>query len=546
MEAKTIAAIEIGSSKIKGAVATRDADGHLKVIAVSELASDTAVRHGRVQNVREVSGAVNEIIRRLEENPAIAPRRIQAVTLSLGGRSMVGNASTATLQFPDKVEINEQAIRRLRSEAEKDFAGAKNVEAIIARKYFVDNVNVAVNKIVGNVGTSLRGDFLLITCARDNRQNLERLKFETIPKANVDYKLRPLAMANMVLTDDDRQLGCALIDFGSETTTISIYKNGSLAFVATLPMGSHLITSDLMSGLTLTESAAEELKITKGNVSEGSTKPGAEDANNYIRARAGEIEANIVNQINLSAIGTSNLGAGIVLVGRGAKLPGFDAMLAAQTRLNVRLGALPPTVTFADPSMATFDNIDIAALLLAAEPKKGALSEPAGSPAKDPEPAAAHKEEPDTPHSFIQPEEPTIATEEEAVLTIDEPDEIREDDDDDILKDDPEADKEPERPKKVEPAKAAPAKPEQKKSKKETEAAVQKPEKHREAREGDSPTEKKPSKPSALQKMVTSIKSGLAELFMPVDPTEDDDDDDEYDYFEPSSPKDTHGKKKNL
>ncbi len=121
MEARTIVAIEIASSKIKGAVACAEPGGGLHILAVETLPAVNSVRHGRVQNIREVSTAVNDIIRKLENSPEVAPRKVQTVALSLGGRSLAGIPATATLQFPREIEVTEQTIRRLENEAEKDF-----------------------------------------------------------------------------------------------------------------------------------------------------------------------------------------------------------------------------------------------------------------------------------------------------------------------------------------------------------------------------------------------------------------------------------------
>lgn len=71
MEPKTIVAIEIASSKIKGAAGSVGPDGRITVLAVEEIAGLNNVRYGRVQNIREVSAAVNEIIRRLENAPGV-------------------------------------------------------------------------------------------------------------------------------------------------------------------------------------------------------------------------------------------------------------------------------------------------------------------------------------------------------------------------------------------------------------------------------------------------------------------------------------------
>ena len=83
---KYIAAIEIGSSRIKGIVASVDDTAAITVLAVEELDSGETVRYGRVQNAREVSLRVNEIIQRLENSPKVAPGRISAVFVANGVR----------------------------------------------------------------------------------------------------------------------------------------------------------------------------------------------------------------------------------------------------------------------------------------------------------------------------------------------------------------------------------------------------------------------------------------------------------------------------
>ena len=67
MEARTVVAIEIASSKIKGGIASVDSDGRVTVLAIEEIQGTNNVRYGRVQNIREVEGMVNEIIRKLQK-----------------------------------------------------------------------------------------------------------------------------------------------------------------------------------------------------------------------------------------------------------------------------------------------------------------------------------------------------------------------------------------------------------------------------------------------------------------------------------------------
>lgn len=387
MEPKTIVAIEIASSKIKGGVCSVDPSGKINVLAVEKIAATNNVRHGRVQNVSEVSANINEIIRKLENNPALAGRKIEAVVLPLGGRSMCGIPASASLHFPTDYEIVADTVSRLKQEAIKDFVAPKKIEAIVPRVFYVNNSEVP--NPVGNYGQLFRGEFILIASSDENHRNLDRIKIENVSPRNISYLLRPIAVASLVLTDTERQLGCVLVDFGAETTTVSIYKGGALSFLATLPLGSRLITRDLMAGLNLTEERAEEFKTSLGNAvpeqSRTTAENNAQEINKYVQARAGEIAANIVNQIVLSGYKNADLPRGIILVGGGAELKNFDQVLAAQSKLNVRKGSIPPVIDFRSNLDRAAENIDIVALLseAASDPK---IHECLSEPVRDPEP----------------------------------------------------------------------------------------------------------------------------------------------------------------
>ncbi|MCM1067703.1 MAG: pilus assembly protein PilM [Muribaculaceae bacterium] len=364
MEQRTIVAIEIASSKIKGAVAAVGPDGRLVVLAVEEMPGVNNVRYGRIQNIREVSAAVNEIVRRLENSPQVSPRRIEAMSISLGGRSLSATPAQATLRLPRESEITENHVQRLEYEATRDFVGDKNIEAMVPRMFYVNNVGT--RKAVGFFGETLRGEFMMLTCGKETRQSLDRLKFDTVERENAVYEIRPLAIGELVLTSDERELGCALVDFGAETTTVSVYKDGTLAFLSTIPMGSRLITLDLMAGLGMTEEAAENYKLALPTLSDRdiADNPNAEEKLGYVRARVGEIAANILNQIEHSGYSADSLSR-IVLVGGGAKLPDFATQLGTQCKMPVRVAEMPADIAFRVPGRNNADNIDIVALLAA-------------------------------------------------------------------------------------------------------------------------------------------------------------------------------------
>ena len=117
MEQKYIVAIEIGSSKIKGAVGAVDETGALTVLNIEEEKLIDCVRYGCIQNVEEVSNRVSRIIRLLEENNSISPRKIKGVYVGMGGRSLSASSREIQRQLPDELEITERIIEQIKDEA---------------------------------------------------------------------------------------------------------------------------------------------------------------------------------------------------------------------------------------------------------------------------------------------------------------------------------------------------------------------------------------------------------------------------------------------
>ncbi len=365
MESRYIVAVEIGSSKIKGIVAAVDEAAGITVIAVEETDSADSVRHGRVQNAREVGIRVNEIIRRLENNPRLANGTIRSVYVSNGGRSVVSRPAQADISLGGDVEITAMTLEKLHKEARYNLATDRDVLAISDRRFTVDGTEV--KKIVGTFGSSVRGEFTIVTVSPENRRNLERVRIESrgtdIPR---QYIPRPVALADMLLSDSERQLGSVLIDFGAETTTLAVYRDNALQLMATLPMGGVNITRDLSTGLGVTVEVAENIKMTKGRaVAERLKNMTADDESaeivNYVSARAGEIIANVVNYLEHADIKIGDLPGGIVITGGGSQLAGLDEMLATQTKAKVRHAAIDATIGGAPYN--TVKNADVIAMV---------------------------------------------------------------------------------------------------------------------------------------------------------------------------------------
>ena len=374
MEHKYIVGIEIGSSHIRAAAGAVDENGDLTILAVEDEYAVDAVRYGWIQNVEEVSSRINKLIRKLENYQTISPRKIKSVYVSLGGRSMMATSRQIVRQFEDEVEITSRIIEQIKGEARNSGLSEREVIEIMPREFMINNMENP--NPIGSFGKNIRADINLITCKPVIHRNINRTITD---RQAIDIKgifVRQTAIADLVLTADEKKLGCMLVDFGAETTGVSIYKNGSLQYFVTLPLGSRNITRDIMS-LNYTEERAEELKRIIGdakniepNIHKNEFDGDPVEVNNYVRARAGEIVANILEQAKYAGYtNLQDLPGGIVIVGGGARLKGLTELLIQQSNVSqqnnvkIRLGGIPSNIRISDTRLSSIDMLDVISLL---------------------------------------------------------------------------------------------------------------------------------------------------------------------------------------
>lgn len=360
MESKTVAAVELSSSKIKGAVGAVDADGHITVLAIEEIPCVNNIRYGRVQNIREVSACIDDVVTMLQSSPSLNGGVITSLALSLGGRSVYGAPVQVPYRFPQEQEITWHNVEHLSNEVSRDFVSSKVILEKVPRMFYVNNV--AVRRPVGTYGETLRGDFTIVTCSRETRQNIDRLRMDKIAPTDVAVIPQATAVGRLALSSDERQLGTALVDFGAETTTVSVYKDGTLAFLCTIPMGSRLITRDLMTGLNMTEESAEALKR---SYAAGNNIVDLPTVEGYVSTRAAEIVANVLSQLDGAGYPAASLSS-VVITGGGTRIADFAKQLEKQGKVTLRYASMPAGVTFEQSNRNTPDNIGIVAMLQAA------------------------------------------------------------------------------------------------------------------------------------------------------------------------------------
>lgn len=400
MESKQyVVALEISSSKIVGVLGEPKPDGGVEILDIEAERSLNCVRWGCIQNVEETKVRVNRVIARLEDR--IAPKKITGVYVGVSGRSLHNYFMNISTTFSDERMVTEGVVDALKeryySEAEVQ---SGDILEVIPCQYFVDNNEIS--NPIGAYGTSVKVQFNGVVAKKTLKMNIERALDS---QYSLKYVVTALAMGEHILTNEERQLGCMLVDFGAEITTVSIFRRGVLQYLATLPMGSHLITRDL-TNLNVVEEAAEEIKKTSGNAIPSDSGRSilvdgvqSTDVQNYVVARCEEIVANINEQIAYSGLSRDNIAAGIVLVGGGSQLNGFNRLVEEMTKLKVRFGSIPASVVLHDRAARGIEYLQVISIVAQA----AAMMKPGDSCVQEPAP--------------VEPEVPVDETESETVQT---------------------------------------------------------------------------------------------------------------------------------
>ncbi|KAA6344864.1 Cell division protein FtsA [termite gut metagenome] len=333
-----IAAIELGSYKMTGIAGRKNSDESLQILAYATENAFMSVRKGTVYNINKTAQGLTSLINRLEGQLQCS---IAKVYVGVTGQSLHSVKNILRRDLKDGTIVLEHLVHEINDEnygtkyTDADILDIVPQEYKVGNSFQVDPVGVACN--------GLEGHFLNIIARSSVKKNLEHA-FESAKIDMADMFVTPLVTASVTLSESEKRSGCVFIDFGSDTTTISIYKNNLLRFLTLLPLGSHNITHDIVS-LQVEEEEAEYLKLAYGNAileeyedekksvyapdnKTHAVKLG--DLNNVIEARVEEIIANVWHQIQSSSY-DDKLTAGIVMTGGGANLKNMDEALRRKT-----------------------------------------------------------------------------------------------------------------------------------------------------------------------------------------------------------------------
>lgn len=335
-----IVAIELGSSKIIGIAGKKNSDGSVHVLACASEKSSSFIRKGVIYNLNKTAQSLTSIINQLE---GTLEATIARVYVGISGQSLRTVKNTVVHRLEEESTISEELVDSLSQENTRIPLIDMDILGVIPQEYRIGN-NFQIDP-VGVISSQIEGRYLNIIARDSVKKNLEKCFLQ----ANIEvagYFISPLETANVVLTDNEKRSGCALVDLGADTTTVSVYKNNILRHLTILPIGGNSITRDICN-LQIEEGEAEDLKIEYGNAIIELGKDGDEPRlislqdqriieektlNDIVEARTEEIIANIWSQIQGSGY-DSQLLAGIVLTGGGANLRNIKEAIAKKARI---------------------------------------------------------------------------------------------------------------------------------------------------------------------------------------------------------------------
>jgi cell division protein FtsA len=344
-----IVAIDLGTSHVTGIVGEKNADGTFSVIACETEDSSSCIQRGNIYNVDNTAAHVNDLIRKLEGS--LKGRFIDKVYVGVGGQSLRTINHVESKEIEDGELVSVSDIDSLKEQCAKYKPNLQDILDIAPPTYYVDGRR-EINP-VGIPCKKLEAHYKIVVGRSSIRRDLAKSIQDRCEKTIAGIIVSPLALADAMLSKEEKELGCALVDFGAGVTSVTIYKNGDLLYSAVIPLGGNLITHDITS-LQLTEAVSENLKKEYGsaipdkeeddkkvNVNmEGSDREvSINDLNAIIEARAKEIVENVHARI-IEVIDMKALGYGIVLAGCASGLKKLPELIRERFKIKARHSAI--------------------------------------------------------------------------------------------------------------------------------------------------------------------------------------------------------------
>lgn len=327
-----VVGLDIGTAKVMVVVAEVLAGGELKLAGLG-VAPSSGLKRGVVVNI---DATVQSIQLALKEAELMADCKISRVYTGITGSHIRGINSSGMVAVKDREVTAADVARVVETAKAINISTDQRLLLVEAQEFVIDGQDV--KEPIGMDGIRLEAKVHIVTGAQSAAENI----LKCVRRCGLDVEhlmLNPLASNLAVLTEDERELGVALVDIGAGTTDLAIFTNGSIRHTAVIPIAGDLITSDIAMALRTPTKDAEDIKVESGFAKQLLADPesqvevpGLGDRGPRMlsqQALAGVIEPRVeeifslVQQVIRESGFEEMLSSGIVLTGGSSVMPGM-------------------------------------------------------------------------------------------------------------------------------------------------------------------------------------------------------------------------------
>ena len=345
--------LDIGTTKIVAMVGKQDAYGKIEVLGTGK-AKSLGVHRGVVNNITQTIQSIQQSV---DEAESASGEKIGTVVVGIAGQHIrsLHHSDYITRPNSDKV-IDENDIDRLINQVYKlVMLPGEEIIHVLPQDFKVDG-QAEIKTPIGMYGGRLEANFHVVVGQVSSIRNIGRcIKSAGLQLGNIT--LEPLASADAVLSQEEKEAGVALIDIGGGTTDLAIFKDGIIRHTAVISFGGNVITEDIKEGCSIIEKQAELLKTKFGSAWPGENKDneivsipglrGREPKEITLKNLSKIIHARVVEIVEQVFLEIKNYGheeskkkliAGIVLTGGGAQLKHIKQLVEYITGMDTRIG----------------------------------------------------------------------------------------------------------------------------------------------------------------------------------------------------------------
>ncbi len=345
-----IVGLDIGTTKIAAVVGRKNEHGKLEILGHGRTES-IGVKRGVVSNIENTVNSIKIAVEQAEQKSGVDIRYVNVGIAGQHIKSLQHHGSIIRKNVDE--EISQDDIDNLNTNMYNlNMAPGEEIIDVIPQEYIID-AEQGIKQPVGMLGNSLEANFHIIIGQTAAAKNI----YKCVRKAGlevVDLILEPIASAEAVLNEEEKEAGVALVDIGGGTTDIAIFQDGIIRHTAVIPFGGDIITEDVKEGCTIIKKHAEELKVKFGSALASENRdeevvaiPGLrgrppkeitlKNLASIIQARMEEIIDHIHYEIKNSGYEKKLIG-GIVLTGGGALLNHLVQLTEFITGMDTRIG----------------------------------------------------------------------------------------------------------------------------------------------------------------------------------------------------------------